>query len=108
MPVPAVPFAAPAISAGIQIPVAAPPTHAHPAPTSTFTPGVLIMESLEHAQKRGANIICEYLGGAWTGSPWGALFVPQTCNLFVPQIWNGCPAPALHRMGLCTQVERGA
>lgn len=25
--------------------------------------GVLIMESLEHAQKRGANIICEYLGG---------------------------------------------
>ncbi|KAL4450667.1 hypothetical protein ABPG77_001023 [Micractinium sp. CCAP 211/92] len=28
--------------------------------------GVLIMESLEHAQKRGANIICEYLGGAVT------------------------------------------
>mmetsp|Transcript_42725 Transcript_42725/g.101433 ORF Transcript_42725/g.101433 Transcript_42725/m.101433 type:complete len:463 (+) Transcript_42725:123-1511(+) len=26
--------------------------------------GVLVMESLEHAQKRGANIICEYLGGA--------------------------------------------
>jgi 3-oxoacyl-[acyl-carrier-protein] synthase II len=28
--------------------------------------GVLLMESLEHAQKRGANIICEYLGGALT------------------------------------------
>lgn len=28
--------------------------------------GVLVMESLEHAQKRGANIICEYLGGALT------------------------------------------
>ncbi|KAL3499204.1 hypothetical protein ACH5RR_038297 [Cinchona calisaya] len=28
--------------------------------------GVLIMESLEHAQKRGANIIAEYLGGAIT------------------------------------------
>jgi len=27
--------------------------------------GVLVMESLEHAQARGANIICEYLGG-WT------------------------------------------
>lgn len=26
--------------------------------------GVLCMESLEHAQARGANIICEYLGGA--------------------------------------------
>eukprot|EP00193_Tetraselmis_chui_P007784 CAMPEP_0177767954 /NCGR_PEP_ID=MMETSP0491_2-20121128/9439_1 /TAXON_ID=63592 /ORGANISM="Tetraselmis chuii, Strain PLY429" /LENGTH=461 /DNA_ID=CAMNT_0019284681 /DNA_START=41 /DNA_END=1426 /DNA_ORIENTATION=- len=26
--------------------------------------GVLVMESLEHAQKRGANIICEYMGGA--------------------------------------------
>lgn len=26
--------------------------------------GVLVLESLEHAQKRGANIICEYLGGA--------------------------------------------
>lgn len=26
--------------------------------------GVLIMESLEHAQKRGATIIAEYLGGA--------------------------------------------
>ncbi|KVH95314.1 Beta-ketoacyl synthase, active site-containing protein [Cynara cardunculus var. scolymus] len=28
--------------------------------------GVLIMESLEHASKRGANIIAEYLGGAIT------------------------------------------
>ncbi|KAI8569810.1 hypothetical protein RHMOL_Rhmol02G0305600 [Rhododendron molle] len=28
--------------------------------------GVLIMESLEHATKRGANIIAEYLGGAVT------------------------------------------
>lgn len=28
--------------------------------------GVLLMESLEHAQKRGANIICEYLGSAIT------------------------------------------
>ncbi|KAK1302933.1 hypothetical protein QJS10_CPB12g00809 [Acorus calamus] len=28
--------------------------------------GVLIMESLEHAKKRGANIIVEYLGGAIT------------------------------------------
>ncbi|KAJ0963114.1 hypothetical protein J5N97_028236 [Dioscorea zingiberensis] len=28
--------------------------------------GVLIMESLEHAKKRGANIIAEYLGGAIT------------------------------------------
>jgi 3-oxoacyl-[acyl-carrier-protein] synthase II len=28
--------------------------------------GVLIMESLEHATKRGANIIAEYLGGAIT------------------------------------------
>lgn len=26
--------------------------------------GVLVMESLEHAQARGANIICEYLGSA--------------------------------------------
>jgi len=26
--------------------------------------GVLVMESLEHAQKRGANIICEFMGGA--------------------------------------------
>lgn len=28
--------------------------------------GVLVMESLEHAQARGANIICEYLGSAVT------------------------------------------
>ncbi|KAJ8649547.1 hypothetical protein MRB53_002570 [Persea americana] len=28
--------------------------------------GVLVMESLEHAEKRGANIIAEYLGGAIT------------------------------------------
>ncbi|CAG9465776.1 unnamed protein product [Pedinophyceae sp. YPF-701] len=28
--------------------------------------GVLVMESLEHAQKRGANIVAEYLGGALT------------------------------------------
>ncbi|XP_039142610.1 3-oxoacyl-[acyl-carrier-protein] synthase I, chloroplastic-like [Dioscorea cayenensis subsp. rotundata] len=28
--------------------------------------GVLVMESLEHARKRGANIIAEYLGGAIT------------------------------------------
>lgn len=28
--------------------------------------GVLVMESLEHAQARGANIICEYLGSAIT------------------------------------------
>ncbi|XP_047327349.1 3-oxoacyl-[acyl-carrier-protein] synthase I, chloroplastic-like isoform X2 [Impatiens glandulifera] len=28
--------------------------------------GVLIMESLEHAEKRGANIIAEYLGGSIT------------------------------------------
>ncbi|GFP98066.1 3-oxoacyl-[acyl-carrier-protein] synthase i chloroplastic [Phtheirospermum japonicum] len=28
--------------------------------------GILIMESLEHAMKRGANIIAEYLGGAIT------------------------------------------
>jgi 3-oxoacyl-(acyl-carrier-protein) synthase len=28
--------------------------------------GVLLMESLEHAQARGANIICEYLGSAIT------------------------------------------
>eukprot|EP01025_Chloroclados_australasicus_P026311 TRINITY_DN2611_c2_g1_i1.p1 TRINITY_DN2611_c2_g1~~TRINITY_DN2611_c2_g1_i1.p1 ORF type:complete len:459 (-),score=66.51 TRINITY_DN2611_c2_g1_i1:401-1777(-) len=28
--------------------------------------GVLVMESLEHAQNRGANIIAEYLGGALT------------------------------------------
>jgi 3-oxoacyl-(acyl-carrier-protein) synthase len=26
--------------------------------------GVLVMESLEHAQKRGATILAEYLGGA--------------------------------------------
>lgn len=26
--------------------------------------GVLVLESLEHAEKRGANILCEYLGGA--------------------------------------------
>jgi len=26
--------------------------------------GVLVLESLEHAEKRGAHIICEYLGGA--------------------------------------------
>jgi 3-oxoacyl-[acyl-carrier-protein] synthase II len=28
--------------------------------------GVFVFESLEHAQKRGANIIAEYLGGAVT------------------------------------------
>jgi 3-oxoacyl-[acyl-carrier-protein] synthase II len=28
--------------------------------------GVLVMESLEHAQARGANIICEYMGGGLT------------------------------------------
>jgi len=28
--------------------------------------GVLVMETLEHAQKRGANIIAEYMGGAVT------------------------------------------
>ena len=28
--------------------------------------GVFVMESLDHAQKRGANILAEYLGGAFT------------------------------------------
>lgn len=28
--------------------------------------GVLVMESLQHAQERGANILAEYLGGALT------------------------------------------
>lgn len=28
--------------------------------------GVLVFESLKHAQERGANILCEYLGGAIT------------------------------------------
>ena len=28
--------------------------------------GVLVMESLQHAQERGADILAEYLGGALT------------------------------------------
>ena len=32
-------------------------------PLPCCSPGVLIMESLEHAQKRGATILAEYLGG---------------------------------------------
>lgn len=27
--------------------------------------GVLVFESLKHAQERGANILCEYLGGSF-------------------------------------------
>lgn len=38
-----------------------------PACRGCSTAGVLVMESLEHAQKRGATIIAEYLGGkCWT------------------------------------------
>ena len=28
--------------------------------------GVMVFESLDHAQKRGANILAEYMGGAFT------------------------------------------
>ena len=39
------------------------PSPALPRPPPPPPAGVLIMESLEHAQARGATIIAEYLGG---------------------------------------------
>lgn len=46
------------------------PQEAQPCPCCRLLglAGVLIMESLEHATKRGATILAEYLGGGWHGA----------------------------------------
>jgi 3-oxoacyl-[acyl-carrier-protein] synthase II len=61
--------------------------------------GVLIMESMEHAQKRGANIICEYLGGAVTCDA-HHMTDPRPDGLGVAQ----CVERAIADAGLCPHV----
>lgn len=63
-----------------------------PFPTS----GVLIMESLEHAQKRGANIICEYLGGELGGAAAAMRVAPARMDC--------TPADTLHVSSGCEQL----
>eukprot|EP00957_Ditylum_brightwellii_P197751 15065487-Ditylum_brightwellii.AAC.1 len=62
--------------------------------------GVLVMESLEHAQKRGANIIAEYLGGAITCDA-HHMTDPRADGLGV----STCISDALHDAGI-TQKRR--
>mmetsp|Transcript_4444 Transcript_4444/g.15889 ORF Transcript_4444/g.15889 Transcript_4444/m.15889 type:complete len:471 (+) Transcript_4444:112-1524(+) len=57
--------------------------------------GVLVMESLEHAQKRGANIIAEYLGGAITCDA-HHMTDPRADGLGV----STCISDALHDAGI--------
>lgn len=65
--------------------------------------GVLVMESLEHAQERGATIICEYMGGAITCDA-HHMTDPRADGLGAPSLSPFLPPLACMCLSTCRQM----